>query len=142
MQKNKFPYFSTLITIIIINMFFSTYFITIFLMGVVFTIFIDVLKKEYIYLFIFVILTFCFIETIHDIKPFTLTLISFFLYYFIIPKLKHFFSSLAMAKIVYVFFFYLIFYIFSFFTNYYTSEMSIVFIINFLIDCIFVGLLL
>lgn len=142
MIQKEFPYLMTLIAILVVNLFFSTYFITIFLIGVVFFIFTEVLKKEQFYFFILSIFTFCMIEAIHGMKLFSLTLISLFLYYFVIPRVKHIFSSSIMAKFVYILSFYLTFYIFSFFTNYHTSEIYMIFILNFLLDSLLVGLFL
>lgn len=140
MVKKEFPYLFILLFVIVINLFFSTYFITIFLIGIVFSIFIDVLKKEHFYIFMLVIFTFCMIETIHGLKIFSLTLISLFLYYFVIPRIKHIFSSSVLGKITYILSFYLCFYLFSFFTNYHTSDIYMLFILNFLLDSFIVGL--
>lgn len=142
MIKKEFPYLFVLLFVLGVNLFFSTYFISILLIGVVFYIFLNVLKKEQLYLFLLVVATFSMIETIHGIKLFSLTLISLFLYYFIIPRLRHIFSSTKMGKIVYVCSFYISFYLFSFFTNYHTSDMYLIFLINFLLDSIVVGLFL
>lgn len=142
MINREFPYTLILLFIMGTNLFFSTYFVSVFLAGVVFAIFNEVFKKENFYLTTIVIFTFLVIETIQGMKLFSLTLISFFLYFFIIPKLKHTFSSNFAAKIFYILCFYICLYAFSFFTGYYMSDMNLIFILNFLLDSLLVGFFL
>ncbi|MEA3383943.1 MAG: hypothetical protein U9Q20_04600 [Campylobacterota bacterium] len=139
MNKKSFPYLSILTGVILINIYFSIYFITILLVGVVYSIFMDSLKKRYYYIFLLTILTFVFIETIHGIKIFSLSLLSLFLYYFVIPRLKHIFSSQLIGRFTIVSIFYLGFYIINLISNSYSLEYSYIFIVNLIIDSLIVG---
>ena len=107
MTAYKPPYIRMLIIIGFVNILFTTYFISVILAGVVFKIFLDAVDKKYNYLFLFSIFTFLIIEVSQGFRLFSLSLISLFLYYFIIPRLKHIFSSSIMVNSTYIFSFYL-----------------------------------
>ena len=139
MTSNKYPYISIFFIIITINIFFSIYFITIFFAGVVFILFMESLKKEYYYIFFLTVFTFLFIESIHGLKTFSLSFISLFLYYFIIPRVKHIFSSLLLSRFIFVLMFYLLFYVYYLILNNYIMEYNYIFIVNLLIDSLIVG---
>ncbi len=142
MNNKTYPYIPILSIIIFINIFFSIYFITIFLAGVIFTLFVKSLEKEYYYILFFTIFTFLFIESIHGIDIFLFTLISAFIYYFFIPRLKHIFSSSLLREVVYIFIFYFIFYIYYLLSNSFNIKYSHFLIINFIIDSLIVGFIL
>ena len=93
-MNNKYepPYFYILLSIILVNAIFSTYFIAILLSGAVFKIFQSTLKEEQYYLFGFTLFTFLNIENIQGLGFFSLTTISLLLHYIIIPKIKHLIS--------------------------------------------------
>ena len=133
------PYGWILILISIVNIIFSTYFISIFLAGVVFKIFLESLKKQYYYILTFSIVTFLIIEVVQGFKLFLLTAIALFLYYFIIPRIKHTFSSSIMSEFIYIFLFYLLTFIVTIFYTLFNINMLYIFIYNFLIDIIIVG---
>jgi len=136
------PYSGILILICIINIIFSTYFITVFLVGVVFKIFLESLKKQYYYILGFSIVSFMIIEVVHGFKLFSLTATALFLYYFIIPKIKHTFSSSAISEFIYIFLFYLITFIVNIFYSALTINVYYVYLYNFIIDIIIVGFIL
>ncbi|MEA3554509.1 MAG: hypothetical protein U9R39_08955 [Campylobacterota bacterium] len=142
MKKNTLFYIPIFFIVIIVNILFSTYFISLFLAGVVFTIFLECLKKEYYYMLILSIFTFFVIESTHGFKIFSLSLISLFLYYFIIPKIKHLFSSNTLKEIFYIISFYAIMFLFHIYTNSFDTSSYFIFLINLIIDFIIVGVLL
>ena len=143
MIKNETPpYLLILIFIGITNIIFSTYFISIFLAGVVFKIFLESLKKQYYYILAFSVITFLVIEVIQGFKPFSLTLIALFLFYFIIPRIKHTFSSSIMSEFIYIFLFYLVLLVVTIFYTPFSINMLYVVIYNFLIDIIIVGFII
>ena len=142
MPNKTYPYLSILTVIILINIFFSIYFITIFLAGVVFSLFVKSLDKHYYYILFTTIIAFLFIESIHGVDIFLFTLISLVIYYFFIPRLRHIFSSILVREVVYVFMFYFIFYGYYLLSNIFNIKVTFLFIINFIIDSIIVGFIL
>lgn len=136
------PYFMILVIINLITLFFSTYFVSILLIGVVFKIFLESLKNEYYYILAMVIVTFMIIETTHGFKLFSLTIISFIIYYFILGRIKHLFSSDLIAEFMYVLVFYFLLFLFGYFYSHFTTDIVAVFIVNFLLDSIIVGFFL
>ncbi len=142
MKKNTLFYITILFIVIMVNILFSTYFLSFFLAGVVFTIFLECLKKEYYYMLLLSIFTFIVIENTHGFKIFSLSVISLFLYYFIIPKIKHLFSSNTLKEIFYIISFYAILFVFFLYTNSFDLSSYFIFLINLIIDFIIVGVLL
>ncbi len=142
MRQNTFSYLPIFFIVIIVNILSSTYFTSLFLAGVVFIIFLECLKKEYYYMLILAIFTFLVIENTHGFKFFSLSLISLFLYYFIIPRIKHLFSSDALGEIFYIISFYGTIFLFYIYTNSYDISTYFIFAVNLIIDCIIVGVLL
>ncbi len=136
------PYTMILISICLINIIFSTYFITILFVGVVFKIFLEVLKKEYYYLLAFVVFTFLVIETTQGFKIFSLTIISMFLYYFIIPKVKHLFSSSIMIEFTFILFFYFCISLMINFLDKFNLDIFYVLLFNFILDSFIAGFLI
>ncbi|MGB5867736.1 MAG: hypothetical protein WBG69_07695, partial [Arcobacteraceae bacterium] len=76
------------------------------------------------------------------LKLFSLTIISLVVYYVIIPRIKHLFSSDLMSGFLYVLSFYLIFYLMVQIQTSFHLDMLIVFFINFIIDIFIVGFIL
>jgi len=134
--------FIIFIIITFLDILFSTYFQPLFLVGIVFMIFINCLKNGYYYLLLLSILMFVIIEVILGIKIFTFTFISIFLYLFIIPKIKHLFSSLLFRDFTYLLIFYIIIFIDFILTSHYNIESYKIFLVNFIVDSIIVGVLL
>lgn len=142
LKQNTLPYVFILIVISFCTILFSTYFIAFFLAGVVFKIFSISLRKGYNYILIFTIITFLVIENIQGLKPFVLTGISLFVYYLIIPRLKHLLSSAIISSVIYMISFYLLFYLVVQIQSPFELELLIIFAINFLIDILIVGFIL
>ncbi|MGB3751162.1 MAG: hypothetical protein WA945_06300 [Arcobacteraceae bacterium] len=142
LQKYTPPYFFILSIIAILNILFSSYFVSFFLAGVVFKIFAIAIRKEFNYLLIFSVITFLIIENTQGLKLFSLTLISFGIYYLIIPRIKHLFSSVLMLDCLFIFFFYVCFYLMVLFYSIFELPILITFGINFIIDILIVGFLL
>jgi len=110
--------------------------------GVVFKIFVDVVKKENFYFLFLVIFTFLVTETVQGLKIFSLTLVSLALYYFIIPKIKHLFSSSIMSEFIYIFLFYVGVFISTLFYIPFELDLATIFLLNFLIDSFVIGFIL
>ena len=142
LKKYTPPYITILFIINIVNIIFTTYFISFFLAGVVFKILSISIRKEYNYVFIFSIITFLVIENSQGLKLFSLTIISLLVYYFIIPRIKHLFSSSMMEDFLYIFAFYILFYMLIYLYGTFELSILVTFIINFIIDILIVGFIL
>jgi hypothetical protein len=142
LKKYTPPYIPILLIVIIINILSSIYFISFLLAGVVFKIFSSAIRKEDNYLITLSIITFLIIENTQGLKLFSLTIISLVVYFFIIPQIKHLFSSSLMSDFIFLFSFYLLFYIMVQAYNVFDLHVSIIFLTNFVIDIIIVGLIL
>jgi hypothetical protein len=136
------PYITMLISVNIMNIFFSTYFITLLLIGVTFKILTVSIKEERNLLILFSIITFLVIENSQGLKIFSLTLSSMVIYLFIVPRLKNLFSSTVILDFIYIFILYIFFYILT--QSYIAFDLSLItiFLMNFFIDIIIVGLVL
>lgn len=142
MRKDTSPYIYLLGIIWLVNIFSSVYFVTIFLAGAAFMVFLESIKNEYFYILIFTILTFCFIEVSQGINLFVFTFISMLMYYFVIPRIEHLFSMSFMGKFIYLLIFYMCFLFYSFLIDSFSFSTVILVIFNFLLDCFIVGLFL
>jgi hypothetical protein len=131
--------FTFLLAVITINMISSIYFLLIMLSGVVFIAFYHCLKRKYLYSLILVILTFLFIEINSGLKPLSLTLLSLFIYIFIIPRIHTIMSFKSLNEYVYVILFYLgLFFIWMLNSGDFDTLVSTL-IINLIIDLLFFG---
>jgi hypothetical protein len=139
-KKYEPPYITILTSISLINIIFSTYFITVLLAGVVFKIFLEVLKKGYYYILLFTIFTFMVIENIQGLNFFSLSIVTVILYYLVIPKIKHIFSSSIMAEFIFILLFYIGFLLFN--SVIVDSDIFLTILLNFLLDSIIVGFVL
>lgn len=142
LKKDKFPYFPVLGLIWFLNIIFSTHFISLFLAGAVFIFFIQFAKNKYYYLLFFSFLTFSFIETVHGLTAFSLTLTAVLIYTIIIPQIKHLFSSKIFAQFLYLFLFYFLFFLFTYLISGKTDGFVLLFIMNFMIDSLIAGFFL
>ena len=142
MKQKTLYYIPIFLLVIIVNILFSTYFLTVFLAGVVFIIFLECLQKEYYYMLVLSILTFVIIENTHGFRIFSLSLISLFLYYLVIPRITHLFSSNILKEVFYIISFYTLFFIFYLYTNNFDVDSYFIFLINLILDSIIVGIFL
>jgi len=142
LKKYTPPYLSILFIISIINIIFSTYFISFFLAGVVFKIFSISIKKGYNYILIFSIITFLVIENTQGVSLFSLTLISLCVYYLIVPRVKHLFSSVLILDFIFIFCFYIIFYLLVQLYSVFDLSVLVTFFVNFFIDILIIGFIL
>ncbi|MCG3680034.1 hypothetical protein [Aliarcobacter butzleri] len=127
-----------LILAVISNLIASVHFLLVLFGGIIFTAFYRTLKKRYYYLFFLVIVAFLFIETNSGLKPFSLSLLSFFIYIFIIPR----YESNSLSSFVYVIFFYLGLTIMWFLSFGLDERIIFTLIINLFIDLLFFGVFL
>ncbi|QEZ89017.1 hypothetical protein FE245_06820 [Aliarcobacter cibarius] len=140
--ENPIILFFVLLVIISINLIASINFFLIMFSGVLFTAFYIFLKKRYLYSLIFVVIAFLFIEINSGLKPFSLTLLSLFIYIFIIPKSDSYGSYDLANSYVYMLFFYVGLIIM--WSLFYGMDEKIFFalLLNILFDFIFFGVFL
>ena len=84
----------------------SVHFFSIMLAGIVFLSFMKSLKNRYYYSLFFMILAFMFIEYNNGFKPFSLVLLAFFSYLFIIPYINRVISLHNLNNYFYIVWFY------------------------------------
>jgi len=99
--------FIVLIIAITVNTIASIHFLLIMFAGVLFTAFYRCLRKRYLYSLTFVILAFLFIEINSGLKPFSLSLLSLFIYVFILPRVDNSNSYNLINSFIYIIFFYI-----------------------------------
>ncbi|AXK49152.1 hypothetical protein CRU87_08520 [Aliarcobacter trophiarum LMG 25534] len=121
-----------------INFLASTHFVVILFAGVLSTVFYRTLKQKYYYSFALVVLSFLFIELNMGLKPFSLSLLSYFIYLFIIPRYEQNQISILLNILFFYFVLGIIWYVFFNFESFF----SYILIINLMIDLILVGIFL
>ena len=137
------PIFLTIMLIFIttINVISSIHFFLIMIAGFLFNAFYICLKKRYLYSLSFIILTFLFIEINSGLKPFSLVLLSFFLYIFILPKVERIVSFTTIYPYLFIILFY--FGVFIIWSLTFSMQTPIIFVLflNIIIDIVLFGIL-
>ncbi|PUE63667.1 hypothetical protein [Arcobacter caeni] len=134
--------FIVLALAVMVNTISSIHFLLVMFAGILFTIFYRCLKERYLYSLAFVVIAFLFIEINSGLKPFTLSLLSLFLYIFILPKDENYSYDNLSSSYIYIIIFYiglLIIWSVIFGLN---ETMIITIFANILIDLIFFGVFL
>ncbi|AXX87367.1 hypothetical protein [Malaciobacter marinus] len=146
MKRNIFDNILTVVFVffftIIVNFISSIYFNPIFLVGVLFLTFMHIIKREYYYSAFFLILAMLFLELNNGFKPFSLLLLSFFVYAFIASYIKRVVSFSQLNDYIYILVFYFGFTILYIMNNTYSYELFFTIFINIVIDFIVVGLMI
>ena len=127
---------------VMVNTISSIHFLLVMFAGILFTIFYRCLKERYLYSLAFVVIAFLFIEINTGLKPFTLSLLSLFLYIFILPKDENYSYDNLSSSYIYILIFYiglLIIWSVVFELN---ETILITIFVNILIDLIFFGVFL
>ena len=136
---NPFFLFIVLLIAITINTIASIHFLLVMLAGILFTAFYRCLRKRYLYSLAFVIISFLFIEINTGLKPFSLSLLSLFIYIFILPKEENSMSYSAGNSYIYIIFFYIGLIIMWAISFGLTEDIFIALVINTIIDLLFLG---
>ena len=134
--------FIVLTLAVMVNTISSIHFLLVMFSGILFTAFYRCLKERYLYSLTFVVIAFLFIEVNTGLKPFTLSLLSLFLYIFILPKDENYAYNNLSSSYIYIIIFYiglLIIWSIVFELN---ETILVTLLINILIDLIFFGVLL
>lgn len=140
--ENPFFLFTLLLCTIALNIVSSIHFILIMLGGILFLAFNTCLKKRYLYSLSFVIISFLFIEINSGLKPFSLSLLSLFLYIFILPAMNRSISFESINNYVYIVLFYIGVLVLYSIESELTVNVSKAIFLNALIDMAFLGLFL
>jgi hypothetical protein len=136
---NPFFLFIVLLLAVAVNTISSIHFLLVMFAGILFTAFYRCLKKRYLYSLTFVIIAFLFIEINTGLKPFSLTLLSLFIYIFILPKDESYTSYNVSSGYLYIIFFYLGLMVMWSILFGLHSHLLITLFINLIIDLIFLG---
>lgn len=135
---NPFFLFILLLFVVSINFFASIHFVVILFAGILSSAFYRTLNQKYYYSFALVIISFLIIELNIGLKPFSLSLLSYFLYLFVIPR----YEKRYINGFLYILFFYiglalmwLIFYNVD-------SSIATILILNLILDLILFGIFL
>ena len=134
--------FIVLTLAVMVNTISSIHFLLVMFAGILFTIFYRCLKERYLYSLAFVVIAFLFIEINTGLKPFSLSLLSLFLYIFILPKDENYSYDNLSSSYIYILIFYiglLIIWSVVFELN---ETILITIFVNILIDLIFFGVFL
>lgn len=139
---NPFFLFILLFIIISINTISSIHFLLIMFTGILFTAFYRCLRKRYLYSLTFVVIAFLFIEINSGLKPFSLSLLSLFIYIFILPKMENANTYNSSNSYIYIIIFYIgLIILWSLFFGI-DERIFFTLVINAFIDLIFFGVFL
>ena len=127
---------------VMVNTISSIHFLLVMFAGILFTIFYKCLKERYLYSLAFVVIAFLFIEVNTGLKPFTLSLLSLFLYIFILPKDENYSYDNLSSSYIYILIFYIGLLIIWSVIFGLKETMIITIFTNILIDLIFFGVFL
>ena len=136
---NPFFLFIVLLLAVTVNTISSIHFLLVMFAGILFTAFYRCLKKRYLYSLTFVVIAFLFIEINTGLKPFSLTLLSLFIYIFILPKDENYTSYNISSGYIYIIFFYIGLIIMWSILFGLHLHLFITLFINLIIDLIFLG---
>ena len=125
----------------IINIILPVHFLTLLLAGVVFKAFIECIENKYWYSLIIVIITFIFIEISNGLNIGVLSVLSLFIYAFVMTRLKYSLSYGFSFTVIVTLLFYLgVFAMFSINSNVQT-DFSLKLLFNYIIDIIIVSII-
>lgn len=134
--------FTLLLIAVILNTISSIYFLLIMLSGILFMAFFVCLKRKYFYSLTFVVIAFLLIEVNSGLKPLSLTLLSLFLYIFILPRINRTMSFSSLNSYLYITIFYIgVMLIWSLTTDINETIVKAI-VLNILIDLVLFGVLI
>ena len=131
-----------LLMAITINAITSIHFLLVMFAGILFTAFYRTLRKRYLYSLTFVVIAFLFIEINSGLKPFSLSLLSLFIYVFILPKVEDSNSYNCSNSYFYILIYYISLCILWSLTYQFDPNVIFIFFVNLIIDIIFFGVFL
>lgn len=132
--SNPLYVFFMFLIVSFVNIILPVHFITILLGGIVFISFVICMDNRYYYSLILVLLTFIIIDISQGLMLCSLIGLSFFLYFFILPRLKYILSSDYISMFMYILSFYIGFFILYSIFNGIDLSLITIFIFNFILD--------
>ena len=135
---NPFFLFFLLMFMVGVNFLASIHLIVVMFAGVISIAFYRTLNQKYYYSLALVIISFLFIELNLGLKPFSLSLLSYFLYLFVIPRYEQSYIN----NFLYILFFYLGLAIMWYFFFNFTANSLYILVANILIDFLVFGIFL
>lgn len=138
------PYFIFFLGVftVFVNIISSIHFFPILLAGVIFLAFLKSIKYKYYYSMAYLIIIFLFIEYNSGFLPFSFTLLSLFIYTFILPNLNRVISLHNLNKYIYILTFYIGVVLIWVFSNDLNFSLIRYIILNVVIDFLIYGLFL
>ncbi len=124
------------------SIFLPVHFLSLLLIGLVYTVFTKSIEEDYYYSLGFMIFAFTFIELSQGLKLFSLSLLAFFIYIFIYPLLKNALASQKLVRFIVVFLFYIGTLLLFNFLGDISYELGAILLINYFIDIALLGILL
>lgn len=124
------------------NIVLPVHFISIFLVGVLFMAFIRCLDKGYTYSMLLLVVGFTIFELSHGLKIFSVSLVAFFIYVFVAPRIKSSFASQTFYFLLVILFLYLGIGILFYFMGGIESKLMAILIMNYVLDLLFVSLII
>jgi len=137
---NPFYIFLFCIFALIVNTITSIYFFPIMLLGILFVAFYVCLEKDYNYTLFFLGFTILIIEINNGFKPFSIILLSFFIYAFIIPYITRVLSVDGINLYVYLVIFYGGVFLLWILNNEASLQLNFILLFNLIIDLIIFGI--
>lgn len=124
---------------LLVNTLSSVYFLPLMLLGILFISFFICMEKNYNYTLFFVGLTILLIEINNGFKPFSIILLCFFIYAFVIPYISRVLSIDGTNLYVFLILFYLGVWFLWLLNNDLSLQLNFVLLINLIIDLIIFG---
>jgi hypothetical protein len=124
------------------SIFLPVHFLSLLLIGLVYTIFTKSIEDEEYYSLSLMIFAFTFIELSQGLKLFSLSLLAFFIYIFLYPLLKNALASQKLVRFIVVFLFYIGALLLFNFLGEISYELGAILLVNYFIDIALLGLLL
>lgn len=124
---------------VIINIISTIYFFPILFLGILALLFFLSVKQKYYYSLFFIIISFLFIELNNGFKPFSLSLLAGFIYFFIKPYIKRVLSFETLTPYIYICTFYLGTGILWSINNDINAQLIYVLLINLIMDFLIFG---
>lgn len=139
---NPVVLFILLVFVGVVNIFLPVHFLSLLMLGVIYMGFAKSLEQESYYSLSFMIIAFSIVELAQGLKLFSLSLLGFFIYIFIAPRLKNALSSTKIFTLLIVFIFYVGTALLFNFLAEIDLELIAILLANYFIDILFLAVLL
>jgi hypothetical protein len=124
------------------NIVLPVHFISLFLLGVLFMAFSRCLDQGYNYSMLLLLVAFTIFELSHGLKIFSVSIVAFFIYIFVAPKIKASFASQTFYLLLVLLFLYISIGVLFYFLGGVDSKLMAILIMNYVLDVLIVSLIL